>query len=978
MADVFISYSRKDKDFVRKFHDALAKSNRDTWVDWEDIPLTATWLDEIFAGIEAADNFVFVISPESVASATCRDEIVHASSNNKRLIPILHRTVPTDAVPAALAKINWIFFRDSDPFDIAFASLIHALDTDLNWKRAHTRLLVRAKEWEREANDGSFLLRGKDLQEAEGWVAQGAERDPKPTALQSQYVVAGRRAATRRQRITLGAVTVAFAVAVVLAIMALGQRNIAQTRQKEAEQATAREGTALKGQTAARQEAEQQRDEANRQRQLADERREEAEEQARIANSRRLAATALLNKDDHLDLASLLSIEARHTLDTVEARNALFSTFELSPNLRIYLHHPAGVKAVAFSHDSRMLASAGEDGYVRLWDVATGQLMGSPLRGHRGIVNSVAFSPDGKMLASGGHDDRVLLWDVTSGKAISEVVLGKGGPVEGVTFSADGTLLAAAKSNVVLVWRLPSGTPVGRPLIVPAGLGPDVSIYAVALSPDDRFVAAGGTQHKLWLWDLHQPQMPGKSLEGHTDTVFSVAFSPGGKLLASAGTDGTIRLWNVASGLPFGEPLRGHDGGVITVLFSRNGKQIVSAGVDQTVRRWDVARGRQAGAPMLTKIGPVDSAAFSPDDGTLAGASEDHTVRLWDLRGGHSLERDLAGHDKTIRSLAFSPDGRTLASGSDDKTIRLWDAASGQPIGEPLKGHSGPVVTVSFSSDGEALTSAGLDQSVQRWDVPHRKLLGEILRQQGGFALAIAASRNGRFVSVAVGKAVLLWDFIKRTQFTVHSQSSEIVCMTFSPDSKILAFGGDDGTVGLWDVEPMQRVPKSLAGGQNGVQSLAFSGDGRTLASGGDDGTVRLWDVARDQPLGEPLKGHSSPLSSLAFSPNGKILASASIDATVRLWDLEGNEFFGEPLKGHRGYVWALAFSPDGKILASGGKQTVRLWNLDEEAWIARGCALANRNLTLAEWRHYFDSGIVYHRTCPKLPPGEGVPASFQ
>src|SRR3970040_2429343 len=91
MTDVFISYSRKDKDLVRALHDALKAQNRDTWVDWEDIPPTAEWLKEIFSAIEAAHTFVFVISPDSVASDMCKQEIAHAVKHNKRLVPIVRR-----------------------------------------------------------------------------------------------------------------------------------------------------------------------------------------------------------------------------------------------------------------------------------------------------------------------------------------------------------------------------------------------------------------------------------------------------------------------------------------------------------------------------------------------------------------------------------------------------------------------------------------------------------------------------------------------------------------------------------------------------------------------------------------------------------------------------------------------------------------------------------------------------------------------
>ena len=192
MADVFISYSRKDRDFVRDLHEALAERQRDTWVDWEDIPLTAEWLAEIFAGIEGADAFVFVISPDSAASEVCRQELAHAVEHNKRLVPVVRRDVKAEAVPPPLGSYNWIFFREGDDFDEAFRSLVKAIDTDLDWVRAHTRLLTRAIEWDGRKRDASFVLRGSDLRAAEEWQARAASKEPKPTALQTEYVLASR------------------------------------------------------------------------------------------------------------------------------------------------------------------------------------------------------------------------------------------------------------------------------------------------------------------------------------------------------------------------------------------------------------------------------------------------------------------------------------------------------------------------------------------------------------------------------------------------------------------------------------------------------------------------------------------------------------------------------------------------------------------------------------------------------------------
>jgi hypothetical protein len=233
MSDVFVSYSRKDKDFVRQLHDAFAKLQRQAWVDWQ---------QEIYAGIEGADNFLFVITPDSVVSDACQNEVAHAAKNNKRLIPVLRRSVPAAEIPQELAKINFVYFRESDPFDTTFTSLVDTLDADLDWIRSHRRLLVRAKEWERKNKNKSFLLTGQDLREAEKWQAETGRKEPRATALHAQYILASRQSETRRQRITLGAVISALAITIVLAVVAVLQRNtarqqtaIAQARQLAAQ-----------------------------------------------------------------------------------------------------------------------------------------------------------------------------------------------------------------------------------------------------------------------------------------------------------------------------------------------------------------------------------------------------------------------------------------------------------------------------------------------------------------------------------------------------------------------------------------------------------------------------------------------------------------------------------------------------------------------------------------------------------------------
>src|SRR3954447_26294377 len=112
--EVFISYSRRDADFVRRLHDALAARDRSAWVDWSSIRPTADWMREIKAAIEGAPAFLFVISPDSVKSEMCKEEIEHADTLNKRILPLVERDVDAEAVPEAARRRNWVFFREED------------------------------------------------------------------------------------------------------------------------------------------------------------------------------------------------------------------------------------------------------------------------------------------------------------------------------------------------------------------------------------------------------------------------------------------------------------------------------------------------------------------------------------------------------------------------------------------------------------------------------------------------------------------------------------------------------------------------------------------------------------------------------------------------------------------------------------------------------------------------------------------------
>lgn len=216
-ASVMISYARKDKAFVKNLFDALsADEGRKIWIDWEDIPPSSEWLDEIHKGIEQSDAFVFVLSPDSIHSDVCNWEVDHAVKNGKRIIPVVCRDVDYRDVRKELASLNWIFFRaEGDDFNNAVKLLLKALDADLRHARIHTRILMRAIDWERHDFEKSLLFRGKDLQRAKHWLSASAlGKEPKPTTLHLSFITASDHLTESMKKRKLIAVFFAFIVAI--------------------------------------------------------------------------------------------------------------------------------------------------------------------------------------------------------------------------------------------------------------------------------------------------------------------------------------------------------------------------------------------------------------------------------------------------------------------------------------------------------------------------------------------------------------------------------------------------------------------------------------------------------------------------------------------------------------------------------------------------------------------------------------------
>ncbi|NER22976.1 MAG: TIR domain-containing protein [Symploca sp. SIO1C2] len=197
--DTFIVYSSANNDFARNLNDALQMQGKTTWFDQENLASSEDFQQEVEQGIESSDNILFVISPIAISSPECIPQVEYAQKLNKRIIGIVHQEIPKEALGSELESIQWIDFQQNrGDFFVNFAELIRTLDSDPDYTSAHTRLLVKAMEWEQEKRDDSFLLRGKDLVTSEQWLQESAEKQPKPNKLQLEYLTASRELPYRK------------------------------------------------------------------------------------------------------------------------------------------------------------------------------------------------------------------------------------------------------------------------------------------------------------------------------------------------------------------------------------------------------------------------------------------------------------------------------------------------------------------------------------------------------------------------------------------------------------------------------------------------------------------------------------------------------------------------------------------------------------------------------------------------------------
>ncbi|MHC4205305.1 MAG: protein kinase domain-containing protein, partial [Planctomycetota bacterium] len=404
-------------------------------------------------------------------------------------------------------------------------------------------------------------------------------------------------------------------------------------------------------------------------------------------------------------------------------------------------------------------------------------------------------------------------------------------------------------------------------------------VFAGACSPDGRFIASGGWDVTIIVWDLISGEQL-KPLRGHAEYISSLQFSPDSRYLASGSQDRTVRVWDVNSGEEV-MILKGHDAGIKSIAFSPDGKWLASGGgANTSLKVWDLKSGKE----LISLRGNNDwisSVMFSPDGKHIISASGNKGIKLWDVTTGESKTIYSGAY---ALSAAISPNGQHVVYGGMDGVLRLVNV-SDKSESMALRGHTGIIHCVAYNLDGKIIISCGNDNTIRTWDAETGKEL-RVLRGHEKTVYFVSFTQNGsRIVSGSEDTTIKIWDpYTDYSKSVLYGPKNYVLGLAFTPDGKRIVSGSVDGTIRIWDADSEAEI-LTLHRHEDGLSSIALSQDGNLLASGGWNNTIKIWNLAGGEEL-KTLHGHKDKVRSIAFSPDDKHIASGSADQTVKIWDV--------------------------------------------------------------------------------------------
>jgi len=973
ITDVFISYSRKDKDFVIPLEEVIRTHGRerDTWIDWNDIPPTADWLAEIYDAIESAKSFLIVISPNSLVSEICNLEIAHAIKHQKQIIPVIFRDIVERDLAGEwfgkdweqtardnwsyLKHLNWIFFRVSyteqelqayrerhpdpsdgapphDDYDAAVAVVLEAVELDLEHKQFHAWLTLSAQAWDRGGRKSASLLRGENADNAWEWLINSEDKQPSPTELQRSYITRSvdrqrqeerERQAQQQREISLQKRVnrlwrylgsgLAILLCAVLILLLLTNRARQAEKRAKAEVIQERDKTAIE-----------------RDRALTNE-----------SNTLAVLALQQLTVDPVASLS--LSLQAlpgssNERPYVPQAELALNKALQASLE-RAYLDigAPISIQAIAFEETARVMALGGESLQIVSYDLADSKVLrsngDSPIRG-------VEWSDSGILLS---YDETIVqAW--YAGVPVEQAFDDE---ITCASWRPGSRAIAVCSGSAVWVWTTQAGQQ-------PRSLGTFAGrLRGIRWSPDGRWLVAWdqGTQSsKIVLWDLENDQQVLQE-EQRDAFVSNIVWSPDARHFLSwaaqiPAAQNTVAhevvVWNV-NGLHEPVSLRGHTDKIAGAKFLDDDR-LLTWSSDRTARLWGID-----GTLLQTYNHPnndyaddepspsISGAEFSPDGQFLLTLMDNGLVNIWDVETGSQITV-LRGHGAKIRAVAWQ--GDYIATASADHTARIWDMMTGQEL-ITLYGHTDEVLDVRWV-DRQHLLTSGWDGTLRLWQVfddnglplcSGRDVRGDPQcrgqsRSLVGHAAPIEAAHwlDTTTVTTVDNEGQLMrWSLVtgKGTQISGDREVGKTIItddghhfLSFDYGAPGRVHDGETGDV-LYEInEPIEDAfwldP----------YWLITSATGNALLIHGEGGQ----DAVRLQNLNEPVRD-------ARLSPDDQVVALIADSGIAGMWDAQTGQQIAEIPTDNR-MALTLAWSGDGRRLLIVGTKAV-LWDVEtlETVW---------------------------------------------
>jgi WD40 repeat protein/DNA-binding SARP family transcriptional activator/energy-coupling factor transporter ATP-binding protein EcfA2 len=697
--------------------------------------------------------------------------------------------------------------------------------------------------------------------------------------------------------------------------------------------------------------------------------RADARQQATSAVAQRLGAQALV--EPSLDTALLLAREGVNLDDSSATAGNLLATLLRSP-AAIGIARSSGTRVLddALSPDGRLLVFLDDEGSVVFLNASTLRRVDRPFSAGNQLsmfgsikrpVGALAFSPDGRTLAVGsttGTIAELFLLDARTHRPRSLAESSYVATAD-VVFSPSGRRLATGE---IVSGRI---SPPAEVIVLRNSRNGDELAHSRPL-PAARLIGfvAGGRELLVTTGEWRSVLLDAKTLRRVRilRNGGAAAVSRSGTLAAFGHADGSIALVDLRTGSA--RTMNGSAGAAVERLaFSADGRLLASTAANGSVAVWSVPAASLR-ETFLGHSAAADGPVFSPYGRTLYAGSTDGTVIAWDIRGSRRLGKPFsfapvaaAGQGaepevaKTSTASAVSPDGSLFATTPGRGRVTIWRTRD-EAVVDELRGPAVPHVnSLAFSHDGRLL-AAGERQGLVIWNVARRTVVSVIRVPSAQFAVAF--SPDDRLVAGAGEDGTLRVYRLRTGRLLGLAQApyqASLQDLDFSADGRLVAAASLAGDVVIWNVVRRKTVQTIYHG--PAIYTLRFAPNGTTIATGDNSGNVDFWDALSGRQLPETLGGDGGPVSSVSFDSTGNRLVTTSDDGNIRLWDLTDDKLIGAPLPGGNGFGRG-TFYPDGDhVLAVFPSGTGIVWNVDPASWSAQACRVARRNLTRAEWRDF-------------------------